>query len=48
MADKEKEKAERGVDSVSDYVEDTDIGDEERVKASLSGLQQVAIEAVQR
>ena len=38
MADKEKEKAARGVDSVTDYVEDEVIGDAEKAKASLTGL----------
>ncbi len=39
MADKESERA---VDSVTDYVEDKEVGDEEKVKASLSELKQAA------
>ena len=38
MTDKEKEKAERGVDSVTDYVEEREIGDVDKAKASLQGL----------
>jgi hypothetical protein len=41
MADKEKEKAERGVDSVTDYVEVKEIGDSEKAKASLAALASV-------
>lgn len=48
MADKEKEKAERGVDSVTDFVEDVEIGDEEKAKASLSELGPITEAPTQR
>jgi hypothetical protein len=38
VTDVEKAKAERGVDSVTDYVEEKEIGDEATAKASLSSL----------
>ena len=38
MADREKAKEARGVDSVTDYVEEEQVGDEEKAKASLVGL----------
>ncbi len=39
MTDREKEKAEKGVDSVTDYVEAKEMGDHEKLKASLADLQ---------
>jgi hypothetical protein len=42
MTDREKERAERGVDSVTDYVEAKEIGDSEKAKASLAALATVA------
>ena len=39
MTDREKEKAEKGVDSVTDYVEAREMGDHEKLKASLASLQ---------
>jgi hypothetical protein len=47
MADKEKERAVRGVDSVTDYVEEKEIGNEEMAKASLSGLTDESLTPIQ-
>ena len=39
MADREKAKAERGVDSVTDYVEEKEIaGDTEKIKQGLTAV----------
>jgi hypothetical protein len=38
MVSKEQEKAARGVDSVTDYVEEKEIGDAEKAKQSLNSL----------
>ena len=38
MADSEAKKAERGVESITDYVEEKEIENSDKVKESLTGL----------